>query len=329
MMRVAITPHGKFLKRWETWRSIFALLACIGNPITIISGDKMSGWSYFLRFLDVTAWIDIYLKHHIIFYNSIGLEISHPIETAQHYWVHGFLIDFVGSFPFDVLIPFISGEQLGFRETTYLRLNRTLQYFTVHRFLQHLIAKSAKKTLIVLQHFLLVIVLLNLITSIVVNERCKFDIIKTEYDDIFEDRVYCRKDSFLYLSDGFQLPLSAERIYAYGFYFMSMLSVAQPADGFIVTSSTETIAFTVLIIFWNFVIISATAKVVSRVMYRNFNLVVFQHSMQSLVKFLNYRRIDPRLCTEVYIIFLAGYCYMKTNNISNFRLFITLIIYGK
>ncbi|KAI4457258.1 cyclic nucleotide-gated cation channel subunit a [Holotrichia oblita] len=101
LMRVTIMPNGLFIRIWESFRCVFAVSTCLlvfTRPVNSLSLE------FVIAFLDVTAFADIYVRLHVCYYNEKGLLVKHPQMTALHYLTNGFLIDFLGAFPFRYIL---------------------------------------------------------------------------------------------------------------------------------------------------------------------------------------------------------------------------------
>ncbi|XP_065157462.1 uncharacterized protein [Atheta coriaria] len=105
LMKSTILPNGRFLFWWEVVRCIFAYITCIVFFIPPISLREITHpFTYFLIFLDCTAFADIYLRLHVCYYSTNGLIVTHPLHTAMNYIKKAFMVDFLASFPFYLVL---------------------------------------------------------------------------------------------------------------------------------------------------------------------------------------------------------------------------------
>lgn len=112
------TPYGNFVKYWEISRSIFAMANIILLPVDIIFIKETYFWRSILVFLDLMAWIDIYARLHIIYFTNVGIEVTHPIKTAKHYILNGFLLDFISVFPIERILR-LTAIHISIKKYTY------------------------------------------------------------------------------------------------------------------------------------------------------------------------------------------------------------------
>lgn len=300
LLRLTITPHGSFIKYWEISRCIFAFFTVMLNPITIVSAVENPFFEYLLIFLDFTAWVDIYLRHHISYFTDKGIEVKHPFKTAIYYWNHGFLVDFFGVIPFNYIVPAIIGNAVSAGFIVFLRTNRLLQFARIYNMFNYYTNTPNFKIWILVKYLLLVVILLNLISSFIINSKCKFNSNTPQPPgSIFSGKVYCYSTSWLSPKTSFQHPINPTRVYAYGVYFMTMLAVTVSLEGFSVFEYYESVEITFILLFWNIYFTYITCKIIASIMYRNVALVVYQNATKSLVVFMNYKKIDPNLKNEV------------------------------
>ncbi|EEB10158.1 voltage and ligand gated potassium channel, putative [Pediculus humanus corporis] len=104
LFRVTVLPYGNFLKRWEFSRCIFAFLSSLIFPC-LPYFELEFGFLYYLSIiLDITAWVDMYFRCHVCYYNKQNILVTHPLWTLGHYLKGNFVLDFIFSFPFDRIL---------------------------------------------------------------------------------------------------------------------------------------------------------------------------------------------------------------------------------
>lgn len=217
LLRNTILPYGKFLFCWEVSRSMFALISAtlfVINPLVTCWGCP---WIYFLYFLDIVAWIDIYVRLHICYYNESGILISHPLKTALHYITHAFIIDVIAAFPFAFI--FYPDTPSTYKLYTFLHCTRIIQvyrYFKLIRII-HTPCNRYYRTIAILKHLPFFFIFCNCLSSILSNIDCTFH--ESINKSPFENGVECDADSFYLLSE-YRMPLSKFDVHFFSFLFM-------------------------------------------------------------------------------------------------------------
>lgn len=96
-IRINIQHHMYIM--FQKCRVACALLSgFIFPPLTYIS-QQFEGIIWIAVALDTLAFLDIYIRLHVCYYNEQGILISHPLSTAKHYLSHGFAVDLLGALP--------------------------------------------------------------------------------------------------------------------------------------------------------------------------------------------------------------------------------------
>lgn len=298
LLRHIITSYGLFIYYWEALRCFFAFLTAILSPISTVSTCTDCSWWYILLFLDITAWIDIYVRHHISYFNYKGIEITHPLQTATYYWKHGLLIDLLGVIPLEYLYPTpnnVKGRQI----KVFLKTLRVLQ---IHRLLNGVRYLkndfiSPSKAWIMIKYMPFIVVFINTIGSIIINQTCVFHpSIKETL--IFSDGVECTLNTWLTKSK-FAKPLTPIRSHLYGLFFTTVVLSGPGLGGFHLTNREEVLLVTILTLIGFWVYLYLSAKIIAKNWFKNVDLTLYQESMYNIVKFLSYRQIDTKLKDEV------------------------------
>lgn len=285
LLRRTLTPYGRFMFWYECARCVLAFgtnLLC-----TMINTTEMSFFYYILMCFDVTAWIDMYVMHHVCYFNKAGLEISHPMYTAIHYWKHAFLIDFLGSVPID----YIFGVDRSI--VVYLRMNRLLQLHRIFGLFVQLNATNIFRTSTfdILKYLPLTVLIMNYVGYLLLHMTC--DVNKSFG---LETECACRALVFKRMKNTTFNQINAQAA--------SLLLVTGALTMIGITKLRmkqvkEMIFFSVLIVFGAVFSIWLTAKMVANNFYRNSDLTTYQQAMRDLINFYNYRKIDRNIKKEI------------------------------
>ncbi|KAF5288618.1 hypothetical protein FQR65_LT11989 [Abscondita terminalis] len=224
LMRFTIYPNSNFLFIWELVRSVCAVTCGILFPLiyTNIATDR--GLSSIMIFLDAMAWVDIYLRFHVCFYNDKGILVSHPLFTSQYYLKRAFVVDLLGVFPFKMFARTKSPEIL-----TGLQLNRLLQ---MYRFLGFTKSVCQERPLqpsmtILFQLFPSIFALCFLISFINIISICSFT---------SSDTVICVNDSWAVFNN-FVDPLTPLRLQLYNVYMVIGIVTRPGIQGYSIHST--------------------------------------------------------------------------------------------
>lgn len=304
LLRNTFTSYGTFIHCWECFRCIFAFLSVVLFSLPFLSTcdnyfRHSCTISFVMLFLDLTAWIDIYVRHHACYFNENGIEITHPLKTAINYWKHGFAVDVAGSLPIYMFIDAIHGHISNGHVKAYLKLNRILQ---MYRFLKAFEYKnndiaSNARIWTPLMFLLILFVAINYLSSFVLYFSCDFGEHLSATEN-FEEGVYC--DDGCWLSTSFfRKPISPVRAYLYGLYFVTTIITSTGLQGFVVHNVVEATIVT-FVAFLGFMLFTyMTAKIISVNLSRNVDLTNFQEGTRALMNFLRQKRIDDKLRNEL------------------------------
>nr|XP_022905655.1 uncharacterized protein LOC111417566 [Onthophagus taurus] len=165
LMRATIIPDSKFLIAFELFRGIFAFFSNALSATAVFY--QTSAIFYSLIALDIISWIDIYVMHHVCYYNANGLLVFHPLSTAKYYWKNRFMFDFIACLPIDYLF-------LDHYLYIYLRLNRFLQLYRVLMVLKHLDLRQLSNTHFfdIMKYLPLAILSIYYLSSVILISTC-------------------------------------------------------------------------------------------------------------------------------------------------------------
>lgn len=300
MLRVTFRCGGKFMFYWEISRCVFALLSVLLFPMALTTLHQYRFLRYPLLFLDFTAYADIYVRLHITYYDKKNIEIMHPLKTASYYCFHGLLMDFLGVAPINLVIPVILRMKPNAALQIVLKLNRLIQYYRIHLFFSKMAKEKGKRSLHSIRYFILIAYVVNVCASLLVISNCDHDD-NFPLTEIFYSGVQCEPTSFLTPKDEntFETPVTAFKIQCLAIYFVTSIICGQAVEGFKLLNGVIFIEVSILGLIGIFAFIYLTALIVSSYLLRNVDLIIFQSSLYQLVKFLNYRKIDNKLCSEV------------------------------
>lgn len=310
LLRVTFHCNGKFCLYWEISRCAFALLSSLFAPMVILTSPYYKYNKYLLISLDITAYIDMYVRHHITYYNMRKIEVTHPLKTAIYYWKHAFVIDLLAVIPIDIIVPFILRMEPNSTLLTFMRLNRLLQYYRLFTFLKQKGRKSGNRIWVILIHLIWFVSMINIIASLLVIVNCKTDI-NYKASAKFTGYIECDRSSFLYPHEinSFDAPYTPLKIQCLALYFVTATLCGVPIEGFRLLTGEIYVQVVFLSLLSVIYMIYVTTTIVACSLLKNVELIKFQNLLYELVKFLNYRKIDVKLRKEVIEHF--EYLWMK------------------
>ncbi|KAL1117917.1 hypothetical protein AAG570_004230 [Ranatra chinensis] len=108
LLRAGIVPEGNFVVAWELVRIVLVALLVFYHPMVQgLDACYELPIAYRVKSIcDFLAFVDIYLRFHVGFYDKNGALIMHPTLTAAHYLRGQFLYDFLCALPLDNFMPF-------------------------------------------------------------------------------------------------------------------------------------------------------------------------------------------------------------------------------
>nr|XP_022919369.1 uncharacterized protein LOC111428182 [Onthophagus taurus] len=295
-MPYTIRSDGLFLIIWEIIGWILGIIAALLVPALALLCSKESNLYSLFLIIDVIFWFDIYLRHHVMYYNPYGIEVSHPYWTACHYWKHSFLLDILACFPFDLTYFFIN------KGTTiipfYYRMNRLVRLYRINGIVRYF-------TFIDINHIKMVesfkfvslcLVGISITTSIHFMTVCEM------YPNCTAKCV----SSLIRLNETDESEFSASKYHRLSYLYSASLFLNN-YYGFnrLIVRSEENLLMVIGLVgylFWAYV----SSNVIAVNLTRNFYLISYQNAMKDLVKFMSMRRLDKRLKNEI----IAHYEYI-------------------
>ncbi|XP_033108885.1 uncharacterized protein LOC117110323 isoform X2 [Anneissia japonica] len=133
LMSRALLSEGNFCKWWEILRVAVALISAFTITLqACFLHTDVALWVVNYA-LDITCYVDMYLKFHMAFNNSNNVQVTHPLSTAKHYLRTNFVIDLLAIFPTELIAYAVLRSFIGDSVHIYalVRLNRLLQLYRV------------------------------------------------------------------------------------------------------------------------------------------------------------------------------------------------------
>lgn len=322
LQRFTIRCNGRFICYWEVIRGVVVFLSTIVNAIPYASTCRectVIFWT--LTTLDIIIVVDIYIRHHVTYFDAKGIEVTHPFKTAAYYWKHSLVVDVMVIVPFLLIIESIRGKRIENSPLrASLRYNKLLQMYRILQGFNYLRERidARIKLWTVVMYIPIIFVGIVYCGAFSFNFNCKY---RPHYppSELFEDSIICNNASYLGYSSDVQKPLSLLRVALYTIYYLTSITTAIGLHGFYISNVRQAInvTFFALAGFLSFEYISA--KVIAINLSRNVNLTVYQEATKVLMKFLNLRRIDSKLRTELIEHF--EYVFSKLRGVSYENIF--------
>lgn len=300
LLRVTFHCGGKFCFYWEISRCVFIFASAILSPMAVIAAYNARHMKHVLMFLDITAYLDIYIRHHITYYDKKNIEVTHPLKTAIYYWKHSFLVDVFSVAPLTKIIPLLLRMKPDSSLLVVLRLNRLIQFYRILLFLNKIAEETNKRFIKFLMYYVLLLFIINTVASILVITNCEYDQ-KLHKTHQFSKGLNCYDKSIFYPAEvnSFDAPYTATKIQCLALYFVSSIICGVPVEGFRLETGEVYIQVILLALTGVFFIMYVTTNMVSVSLLKNVELINFQNLLSELVKFINYRKIDVKLKNEV------------------------------
>ncbi|KAK6618808.1 hypothetical protein RUM43_013199 [Polyplax serrata] len=126
----AINSNSKVYIAWEIFRSICILVGLIFWPYAYAQTNvKMMR---ILLVFDSTAFIDIYLRTRLSYYDDKGVKITHPFMMAVHYMCNSFVTDLISVVPCIHVIHRLLGG--GFvNDTTTFAVHMAMRFVALYK----------------------------------------------------------------------------------------------------------------------------------------------------------------------------------------------------
>nr|XP_022900850.1 uncharacterized protein LOC111413937 isoform X3 [Onthophagus taurus] len=282
LMHVCFFSSGKFVFYWELFHCICVVAYIFVLYISIVVDESQTVYGWFIArgVLEFFGIFDIYLRHHFSYYNKDNLHITHPYKTAIYYWKHAFLIDLIAWFPFEWIL---------FQTDIYSmmwRLNRLLQLYRVFAFVSYIVKGKThfRDFWKLLLYLPLIILIINIVSYAVLKSFC----VSTNHSYV------CTNGTWLSKID----TKSPILIYMYNLNFVIVVLTGSNNGIISINTPIEMHVFLVLTLLQFLLNIIFSAKIVASHLAINKDLCRYQEAMQSLIKFLNYLKIDKKLKWE-------------------------------
>ncbi|KAF2892501.1 hypothetical protein ILUMI_13673 [Ignelater luminosus] len=290
LMRSTILPEGRFMFRWEICRCICAVLSGILFPINEVGTCLNCPWFFVLIFLDAMAWLDIYIRFHICYYNEDGILVSHPLKTAIYYLKHGFLLDVLGVLP--VHLFFTTSNRYRNVLLSELQINRVLQMHRYLGFFKYIDETTLLPSAVIplIKYFPMMLVLCSSTGSLLINTLCTFNNVEPSHDSVFVEGIFCTNNSWI-KNSRFNKPLGFYRTQLYGIYLASSILTMAGMMGFSLQSKTNALCVIVLILL-SFILTSYILSVaITQHTTGDSTLLAYQDAMKAIRDFMNKHKV--------------------------------------
>ncbi|KAK6629044.1 hypothetical protein RUM43_002861 [Polyplax serrata] len=314
-----ILPYGKFMKRWESSRCVFAFLSAMLFPCIPYFQLQFPALYYIGILLDMAACIDLYFRCHVCYFNNKNLLVSHPLWTCGHYMKGSLVLDFVFSFPFDRLMyrPIYDSMGEAYVTSHPIDLLRMLRVGQTYRIPARL-ATSGVDFLstphlfwVIFTEAALTTVFINLLTSILVLMCTNYK--KTRdghYHIVYEESV---KEHFEKLLRTFNFTQQPFDVFILNFYWTATTAFGVGFGD--ITADSESLMIYVIIVlviaylYFNYVTVTIATHLTSV----NMNLTIYQTRMSHLVSYLKDENVEPLL--RKHIVNHFEYIWKKNKGI--------------
>ena len=285
LARTTLSPHGTFLYCWEISRCVLGIASSF---LFFLRGvlDDYPAFTYTLYFLNATAFVDMYVRMHVCYYDPNGVLISHPLQTSKHYLSNGFFIDLWGALPLDSFV------RLGFnKEYFLLLLNKLLQ---MHRFVHFFSIKQSVSIARVSQwygilYIPIMMVLCNFCGCLLVILECDADVVN---GTMFQ---FCRNDSVFAAYSSKEEIMTPLRVHLYGMMIATSALTTVGMQGHKVNSNATRFLLIIYSIIGLYLTVFIYGKIITLYTYRQNTLLKYQELMMSLKKFLRRTNVDHNL----------------------------------
>lgn len=320
LLKKAIDYEKKGYKRWELSRVIFLCFSLIFWPI--IHGLYMYPEKIYilhvLFLLDILAWIDIYIRMNVAYYNRNGVYVTHTLRTLVHYLKSSFITDVIASPAFHHVYRFYN---YGFNtEEVIVRTNRTfviihlaMRMAGLYRIYGYIsyhegFSRSAHRFTF-LKYLLIIVVFINNM----VNVLLLFDVnwIYLEEENRFKFDMY--PDSWMQSSpiSGLSEPTEVYLIILYATIVLLFRN-----EFFFVTWTKETVVVEAVLGLVGWILIKLIfALFTSNFTSSNLNFTVYQDRMTSFLDFLYSEKADDFIINEAVEHFEYEWAKMKGENL--------------
>lgn len=294
-LRSTITTYGRFIHFWEVGRCIFAICSAVLYSIPLVTSCSRCPWAYFLHFLDATAYLDIYLRHHVCYYTKEGVEVSHPKKTALNYWKSALFIDLVACLPFGRFL----GLFMKHRALVFIRATHILQLYRLFGAYKYKIdnLRANVQLWLPLLSLISLALIINYLSILSLARHCDF-YDYTPASELYTKGVFCTNSSFMSYSL-FDKPLTPMRVYMYSLWNMANIVTSSGIRGFEVMRIDFLILVTIFSVIGFFLVEYMTVVTASVYLSRNVDLTIFQENTKSMLRYLRHKRVDVKLRQEL------------------------------
>lgn len=297
LLRYTFTAYGRFLLIWESFRFLLAMTTNITASFTKLCSNCDT--FYILLVLDMTAWIDIYIRHHVCYFNNFGVEVSHPMRTAIHYWKNGFLMDLLGALPMDYFVED--------RSKMYFRINRVLQLHRPFGFVKYINDNYTTRSRLfeICKYMPITVLLVNYVSAINMYMTC--DIFSEGLNVNYSCAATNWRDDYIYESAS-----GSKRVKTHTAALL-LTTTSLALIGFTEVSiehRLELCTVSLMILIGHIFFIWITARMVADNFFKKSDLTSYQEAMKQLLKFVNYRKVDKNIKKE--IIHYFEFMWLKT-----------------
>ncbi|KAI4468959.1 voltage and ligand gated potassium channel [Holotrichia oblita] len=298
LLRYTFTSYGRVLLMWEIFRCCFALIANVIPSFTRLCSNCRT--FYIILAIDATAWLDIYVRHHVCYFNKIGVEVSHPMRTAIHYWKNALLTDILGSIPIDYFVED--------KYKKFLRFNRIIQMYRPFGFIKYLNAAnmSRSRAFEIAKYMPITLLLVNYVSSFNMYMTCDL-----EASNRTSLKYSCAATNWLYdYIEGGERNISRAQIHTAALLLATVTLSSVGLGKISVERKFELFTYCLMILIGHIFFVWIAARMVADNFYRKSNLTSYQEAMKQLLKFVSYRKVDKNIKKE--IIHYFEYMWFKT-----------------
>ena len=232
-MNVTYHPRSVFQLLWHRFGFLLAVIHAFITPLQLaFLYDNLAFW-WFSRSLDVIGLIAIYLGFHMAFFNREGVLVSHPLITAERYVFSRFLIDLLGSFPFDIFYNgWYRDDADVLHASAFIRLIRLISFYKIPITFYYLEShqETATDYIRITKFVLYIAVFMNMLTCGFFTMACPpFSVFdwRPDSSQLFTIADFeCLADSWISSTPMTSSSTNVFELYTVSFYFASATSVS-------------------------------------------------------------------------------------------------------
>ncbi|KAK9721416.1 Cyclic nucleotide-binding domain [Popillia japonica] len=250
-----------------------------------------------INVLDITAFIDLYMRLHFTYFNEDGVEVSHPYHTAQQHFTHSFFVDMFACFPFLRLVQLLYNPP----NAIIFYLNRIIQLYRFDYFYRGIYKNHLhNQGIIVMFRYLpYIIISLNILTALSFIALC------TITNDVFT----CKKNTWV---QEMITRLKLNKYEAYCLIFLFTIGTGTTNSFGIMKVKTlgEMVWISCAMIINNSLQFFFISNTIAASLTINRDLHAYQEAMYDLVHFFGHQKIDKHIKKEIIKHF--EYMWYKT-----------------